>query len=179
MLKNIVKVLGAIVAIAAVGAAYVGLYIGGASAFELVVATALILLVVSVAALVLHLRALHRALFQHAQIAYKGFMLNFFLEVRALMRDRAGDAVPANELIWNLLEDYFRSETELYNTVIEELYDKTSMMHMLERGRMRKEGGLADPRPVEPLYAELHELLARLREERDARYEAAGRQTAS
>ncbi|HEU4464035.1 MAG TPA: hypothetical protein VFS53_03230, partial [Gemmatimonadota bacterium] len=67
----------------------------------------------------------------------------------------------------------------LYNTVIEELYDKTSMMHMLERGRIRKEGGLADPRPVEPLYAELHELLARLREERDARYEAARRQSAS
>jgi hypothetical protein len=88
------------------------------------------------------------------------------------------DSVPANELIWNLLEDYFRSETELYNTVIEELYDKTSMMHMLERGRIRKEGGLADPRPVEPLYAELHELLARLREERDARYQSA-RQSAS
>lgn len=179
MLKRIFKVLGVIVAIAAIGAAYAGLYLGGASAFELVVVTALILLAISVAALVLHLRALHRALFQHAQIAYKGFMLNFFLEVRALMRDRAVDSVPANELIWNLLEDYFRNETELYNTVIEELYDKTSMMHMLERGRIRKEGGLADARPVEPLYAELHELLARLREERDARYDAARRQSAS
>ncbi|HET6637359.1 MAG TPA: hypothetical protein VFH82_01060 [Gemmatimonadota bacterium] len=179
MLKSIFKVLGGIVAVAAIGAAYAALYLAGASAFELVVVTALILLAISVAALVLHLRALHRALFQHAQIAYKGFMLNFFLEVRALMRDRATDEAPANELVWNLLENYFRSETELYNTVIEELHDKTSMMHMLERGRMRKEGGLADPGPVEPLYAELHELLARLRDEREARHEAARRRTAS
>lgn len=178
MLKHILKVLGAIVAVAAIGAAYAGLHLGGASAFELVVLTVLILIAIAVAALVLHLRALHRALFQHAQIAYKGFMLNFFVEVRALMRDRAGEAAPANELIWNLLEDYFRSETELYNTVVEELYDKTRMMHILERGRVRKEGALADPRPVEPLYAELHELLARLREEREARHEAARRQSA-
>jgi hypothetical protein len=106
-------------------------------------------------------------------------MLNFFLEVRALMRDRSGESGPASEVIWNLLEDYFRSETELYNTVIEELYDKTTMMHMLERGRMRKEGGLADPRPVEPLYAELHELLARLREERQTRQETTRQQNAS
>ena len=49
------------------------------------------------------------------------------------------------------------------------------MMHMLERGRVRKEGGFADPRPVEPLYAELHEFLGRLREEREARDEAASR----
>ncbi len=96
MLKHVFKVLGAIVAIAAIGAAYAGLYLGGASPFELVVVTVLILLAIAVVALVLHLRALHRALFQHAQIAYKGFMLNFFLEVRALMRDRAVDSVPAN-----------------------------------------------------------------------------------
>ena len=179
MLKRIFRVLGAIVVIAALGAAYGGLYLAGATAFELVVVTVLVLMVIAVAALVLHLRALHRALFQHAQIAYKGFMLNFFLEVRALMRDRAGDSGPSSEVIWSLLEDYFRSETELYNTVIEELYDKTTMMHILERGRMRKEGGLADPRPVEPLYAELHELLARLREEREARQETARQQTAS
>jgi hypothetical protein len=95
------------------------------------------------------------------------------------MQSRAGETGPANDVIWNLLEDYFRSETELYNTVIEELYDKTTMMHMLERGRIRKEGGLSDPRPVEPLYTELHELLARLREERQARHEASRQQTAS
>ena len=169
MLRSTLKVLCAIVAIAAIGAAYAGLYLGGATAFELVVVSVLLLMVVVVGALVLHLRALHRALFQHAQITYKGFMLNFFLEARALMRDRAGESAPANEVVWNLLEDYFRSEAELYNTVIEELYDKTTMMHMLERGRMRKEGALGDPRPVEPLYAELHELLARLREDREAR----------
>jgi hypothetical protein len=169
MLRSTLKVLCAIVAIAAIGAAYAGLYLGGATAFELVVVSVLLLMVVVVGALVLHLRALHRALFQHAQITYKGFMLNFFLEARALMRDRAGESAPANEVVWNLLEDYFRSDAELYNTVIEELYDKTTMMHMLERGRMRKEGALGDPRPVEPLYAELHELLARLREDREAR----------
>ena len=72
-----------------------------------------------------------------------------------------------------------RREAELYNTVVEDLYDKTSMMHMLERGRVRKEGGLADPRPAEPLYAELHELLARLREERQARETAARTASAS
>jgi hypothetical protein len=179
MLRNILKILGAIVAIAALGAAYAGLYMNGTTAFELVVLSVLLLMALALAALVLHLRALHRALFQHAQIAYKGFMLNFFLETRALMQSRAGEAGPANDVIWNLLEDYFRSETELYNTVIEELYDKTTMMHMLERGRIRKEGGLTDPRPVEPLYAELHELLARLREERHARHEAARQPTAS
>lgn len=179
MLRNILKVVGAIVAIVAVGAAYAGLYFTGATAFELVVLSVMLVMVIAVAALVLHLRAVHRALFQHAQIAYKGFMLNFFLETRALMQSRAGETGPANDVIWNLLEDYFRSETELYNTVIEELYDKTTMMHMLERGRIRKEGGLADPRPVEPLYAELHELLARLREERQARQEASRQQNAS
>lgn len=179
MLKRFFRVIGAIVVIAAVGAAYAGLYLVGATAFELVVVSVLFLMVVAVGALVLHLRALHRALFQHAQIAYKGFMLNFFLEARGLMRDRSGESGPASEVIWNLLEDYFRSETELYNTVIEELYDKTTMMHMLERGRMRKEGGLADPRPVEPLYAELHELLARLREEREARQETSRQQNVS
>lgn len=179
MLRNILKVVGAIVAIIAVGAAYAGLYFAGATAFELVVLSVMLVMVIAVAALVLHLRAVHRALFQHAQIAYKGFMLNFFLETRALMQSRAGETGPANDVIWNLLEDYFRSETELYNTVIEELYDKTTMMHMLERGRIRKEGGLTDPRPVEPLYAELHELLARLREERQARQEASRQQNAS
>lgn len=179
MLRNILKVVGAIVAIIAVGAAYAGLYFAGATAFELVVLSVMLVMVIAVAALVLHLRAVHRAMFQHAQIAYKGFMLNFFLETRALMQSRAGETGPANDVIWNLLEDYFRSETELYNTVIEELYDKTTMMHMLERGRIRKEGGLADPRPVEPLYAELHELLARLREERQARHEASRQQNVS
>lgn len=179
MLRNILKVVGAIVAIVAVGAAYAGLYFAGATAFELVVLSVMLVMVIAVAALVLHLRAVHRALFQHAQIAYKGFMLNFFLETRALMQSRAGETGPANDVIWNLLEDYFRSESELYNTVIEELYDKTTMMHMLERGRIRKEGGLTDPRPVEPLYAELHELLARLREERQARQEASRQQNAS
>ena len=179
MFRNILKVVGAIVAIVAVGAAYAGLYLAGATAFELVVLSVMLVMVIAVAALVLHLRAVHRALFQHAQIAYKGFMLNFFLETRALMQSRAGETGPANDVIWNLLEDYFRSETELYNTVIEELYDKTTMMHMLERGRIRKEGGLTDPRPVEPLYAELHELLARLREERQARHEASRQQNAS
>jgi hypothetical protein len=179
MLRNILKALGAIVVIAAVGAAYAGLYYTGATPFELVILSVMLVMVIGVAALVLHLRAVHRALFQHAQVAYKGFMLNFFLETRALMQSRAGETGPANDVIWNLLEDYFRSEADLYNTVIEELYDKTTMMHMLERGRIRKEGGLADPRPVEPLYAELHELLARLREERQARYEASRQQTAS
>ena len=179
MLRNILKALGAIVALAAIGAAYAGLYLSGATPFELVVVSVMVLMVILVGALVLHLRALHRALFQHAQIAYKGFMLNFFLETRSLMQSRAGETGPANDVIWNLLEDYFRSETELYNTVIEELYDKTTMMHMLERGRIRKDGGLSDPRPVEPLYTELHELLARLREERQARHEASRQQTAS
>jgi hypothetical protein len=179
MLKGILRVLGAIVAVAAVGVAYTALYLNGAEVFELVVVSAVLLMAIAVMALVLHLRALHRALFQHAQIAYKGFMLNFFLEIRSLMRDRAGEGGPANDVIWNLLEDYFRRETELYNTVIEELYDKTTMMHMLERGRLKKEGGLADPRPVEPLYAELHELLARLREERLARQEGSRTQAVS
>lgn len=179
MLKGILRAFGAIAVVAAVGAAYAALYLNGAEVFELVVVSAVLLMAIAVMALVLHLRALHRALFQHAQIAYKGFMLNFFLEIRSLMRDRAGESGPANDVVWNLLEDYFRRETELYNTVIEELYDKTTMMHMLERGRLKKEGGLADPRPVEPLYAELHELLARLREERQARQESSRAQAVS
>ena len=179
MLKKLFQAIGVILAVAAIGAAYVGLYLTGAPVFELVVVSVLLLMTIAVVALVLHLRALHRALCQHAQIAYKGFMLNFFLEIRSLMRDRAADTGPANDVVWNLLEDYFRRETELYNTVIEELYDKTTMMHMLERGRLRREGGLADPRPVEPLYAELHELLARLREERQAREGATQAQAAT
>jgi hypothetical protein len=179
MLRNILKVLGVIVAVAAIGAGYAGLYLSGATPFELVVVSVMLLMVIVVGALALHVRALHRALFQHAQIAYKGFMLNFFLETRSLMQGGAGETGPANDVIWNLLENYFRRETELYNTVIEELYDKTTMMHMLERGRVRKEGGLADPRPVEPHYTELHELLARLREERQARREASREQNAS
>ena len=119
MLKNILKILGAIVAVAAIGAAYVGLYLSGATPLELVIVSVLLLVVIAVAALVLHLRALHRALFQHAQIAYKGFMLNFFLETRSLMQNRAEETGPANDVIWNLLEDYYRREAELYNTVIE------------------------------------------------------------
>lgn len=178
MLRRILKISGVIVAVGAIGAAYVGLFLSGASPFELAVLSVLLLLVIVFIALALHLRALHRALFQHAQVAYKGFMLNFFLATRSLMQGR-GDERPANDVIWNLLEDYFRRESELYNTVIEELYDKTTMMHMLERGRVRKEGGLADPRPAEPLYAELHELLARLREERQARETAARTASAS
>ena len=177
MFRHILKISGVIAAAVAIGAAYAGLSMSGASPFELAVLSVLLLLVIAFVALSLHLRALHRALFQQAQVAYKGFMLNFFLATRSLLQGRGGDAA-ANDVIWNLLEDYFRRESELYNTVIEELYDKTTMMHMLERGRVRKEGGLTDPRPVEPLYAELHELLARLREERQAR-ESAHRQTAS
>jgi hypothetical protein len=97
-------------------------------------------------------------------------MLNFFLALKGLLRERRTDATAAeNDLVWNLIEDYFRREAELYNTVVEELYDKTSMMHMLDRSRMRKEPALGDPRPVEPLYQELHALLGRLREERGVR----------
>lgn len=172
MLKKILKILGAIVLAVAIVAAYAGLAWVGATPFELVLTTVMILMVLAVGALTLHLRALHRALFQHAQIAYKGFMLDFFLSLKTLMRERreAGESAE-HDLVWNLIEDYFRRETELYNTVVEELYDKTSMMHILDRGRVRREPGLPDPRPVAPLYAGLHELLDRLREERLAREE--------
>ena len=166
MIKKLLRILGAIVLAAAVVAAYVGLTLAGATPFELVLATIMILLVIVVGALVLHLRALHRALFQHAQVAYKGFMLDFILAVKTLMRERREEGSAEHDLVWNLMEDYFRREADLYNTVFEELYDKTTMMHMLERGRLRKESGLPDNRPVEPLYAGLHELLTRLREER-------------
>jgi len=141
--------------------------------FEIVLVAILVVLVVAVTALVLHLRALHRALFQHAQVAYKGFMLNFFLALKGLLRERASADQPENDLVWNLIEDYFRRESELYNTVVEELYDKSSMMHLLDRSRVRREPGLGDPRPVEPLYQELHALLGRLREERRVREERA------
>lgn len=175
MLKTILRWIGAVLLGAAIVAGYVGLAMLGATPFELVLTTVMILMVLAVGALVLHLRVLHRALFQHAQIAYNGFVLDFFLRLRELLRERREEGRAAeNDLLWNLIESYFRRETELYNSVIEELWDKTSMMHMLERGRLRKEAGLGDPRPVEPLYAELHELLGRLREERMAREEARG-----
>jgi hypothetical protein len=101
-------------------------------------------------------------------------MLNFFLALKGLLREREGEARAAeNDLVWNLIEDYFRRETELYNTVVEELYDKSSMMHLLDRSRTRREPALGDSRPVEPLYQELHALLGRLREERRQREELA------
>lgn len=173
MVKRVLKWIGAVLLGAAIVAGYVGLALLGATPFELVLTTVMILMVLVVGALVLHLRVMHRALFQHAQIAYNGFVLDFFLRLRELLRERREEGRAAeNDLLWNLIESYFRRETELYNSVVEELWDKTSMMHMLERGRLRKEAGLGDPRPVEPLYAELHELLGRLREERLAREEA-------
>lgn len=177
MLKKMIRILGAIVLVGVVAAAYVGLAWAGATTFELVLTTVMILMTVMVGALVLHLRALHRALFQHAQVAYKGFMLDFFLAVRTLMRERRDESSAEHDLVWNLLEDYFRRESELYNAVVEELYDKTTMMHMLERGRVRKESALPDNRPIEPLYARLHELLSRLREERIDRERARARET--
>lgn len=161
--------LGPLAAVAAVVAAYAGLVLTGASVVEIAVVTALLLLAIAILTLTLHVRTLHRALFQHAQIAYKAFMLDFFLSVKGLLRERREDPAPDHDLIWNLVEAYFRREAELYNTVIEELYDKTSMMHLIERGRVRKDAGIPDPRPVEPLYGQLHELLARLREEREGR----------
>lgn len=154
---------------AAIVALYVGLAFAGATVVELVVVTSLVLLAAALLTLTLHIRALHRALFQQAQVAYKAFMLDFFFSVRGLLRDRRESSAVDDDLIWNMVEVYFRREAELYNTVVEELYDKTSMMHLMERGRVRKDAGIPDPRPVEPLYAELHELLARLREERQAR----------
>lgn len=173
MLKRVLKWIGALLLGAAIIAGYVGLALLGTTPFELVLTTVMILMVVVVGALVIHLRALHRALFQHAQIAYRGFVLDFFLSLRSLLRERREEGRGAeNDLLWNLIESYFRRETELYNTVVEELWDKTSMMHMLERGRIHKEAGLGDPRPIEPLYAELQELLGRLRDERVAREEA-------
>lgn len=96
----------------------------GVSVFELVLTTVMVAMVVAVVALILHLRALHRALFQQAQVAYQGFVLNFFLAVRHLLRERRSDEPSAEgDLVWNLIEDYFRREAELYTTVIEELYD--------------------------------------------------------
>ncbi len=150
------------------------------SPFEIAMVVMMAAMIVAVVALVLHLRAIHRALFQNAQVAYKGFMLNFFLALKGLLRERETEETAAeSDLVWNLIEDYFRRETELYNTVVEELYDKSSMMHMLDRGRTRKEPGLGDPRPVEPLYQELHALLGRLREERRRRVGEERRETAS
>lgn len=175
MVKKILRVLGVVVLAVAIVAAYVGLAWTGAAPFELVLTTVMILMVIVVGALLLHLRALHRALFQHAQVAYKGFMLDFFLAVKTLMRERRDEGTAEHDLVWNLMEDYFRREADLYNSVVEELYDKTTMMHMLERGRMRKESGLPDNRPVEPLYAGLHALLTTLREERMDRERARGR----
>ena len=161
-------------------AGYVGLAWLGATAFELVLATIMSAMVIAVGALILHLRALHRALYQQSQVAYQGFVRHFFLAVRSLLRERrAGEAAAEGDLVWNLIEDYFRREAELYNTVVEDLYDKTSMMHMLERGRLRREPGLGDPRPVEPLYQELHALLGQLREERGEREEARARMARS
>lgn len=172
MWKRILQGLGAVLLAASIVGLYVGLAWLGATPFELVLTTVMTLTVLAVGALTIHLRALHRALFQHAQVAYKGFMLDLFLALKTLLRERGEGAEAAeNDLVWILIEDYFRREAELYNTVVEELYDKTSMMRILERGRVRKEAGLGDPRPVEPLYARLHDLLARIRTERLAREE--------
>lgn len=172
--KILLWLLGAVV-VAAIGVGYWGLWLSGATPFQLVLTTVMLLMAIAVLALVLHLRALHRALFQHAQIAYRGFVLDFFLSLKTLLRERREEGRAAeSDLLWNLIEGYFRRESELYNTVVEELWDKTSMMHMLDRGRLRKEAGLGDSRPVEPLYADLHDLLGRLREERLAREEGRG-----
>lgn len=178
--KQLLRGIGLGLVVVAIAAAYVGLARLGATVFELVVATFMAAMVVVVAALVLQLRALHRALYQQAQVAYQGFVLDFFLAVGQLLRERrAGEPSSESDLLWSLIEDYFHREAQLYHTVVEELYDKTSMMHMLERGRLRREPGLGDPRPVEPLYRELHELLGRLRDQRQARQETAGRPRAT
>ncbi len=178
MIKKTLKILGAVLLSAAIVAGYVALAMAGATAFELVLTSVMILMVIAVGGLILHLRALHRALFQHAQVAYKGFMLDFFLAVKTLMGERREEGTAEHDLVWNLLEDYFRKEADLYNSVVEELYDKTTMMHMLDRGRMRKESGLSDNRPVEPLYAGLHQLLSTLRDEREEREAARGQAVA-
>jgi hypothetical protein len=159
---------------AGVVAAYLWLAWTGATVFELVMLTITATLLVAVVALTLHLRELHRALYRQSQVAYQGFMLNFFLSLRDLLRERRSDqAAVESDLVWSLIEDYFRREAELYNTVVEELYDKTSMMHILDRGRIRRAPAVGDARPDEPLYQELHALLGRLREERRAREEGA------
>lgn len=176
MARELLKGLGIGLLAGGIIAGYVGLSWLGATPFELVLTTVMVAMVIAVGALVLHLRAMHRALSQHAQVAYNGFMLNFFLAIRGLLGERRNESTAAeSDLVWSLFEDYFRREAELYNTVVEELYDKTSMMHMLERGRVRKEPGLGDPRPIEPQYQELHALLGRLREERRLREEGEGR----
>lgn len=180
MRGKVIKGIVAVVLLAGIVAGYTALAMAGTTAYELLLATILGAMVIAVFALVIHLRAVHRALFQHAQVAYKGFMLNFFLALKGLLRDRDADVQAAeNDLVWNLIEDYFRRETELYNTVVEELYDKSSMMHLLDRSRMRKEPALGDSRPVEPLYQELHALLGRLREERHQREEPAGEKSSA
>jgi hypothetical protein len=174
MRGKVLKGIAAAVVVAGIAAGYAALVMAGTTPYELLLATILGAMVIALVALVLHLRAVHRALFQHAQVAYKGFMLNFFLALKGLLREREGEARAAeNDLVWNLIEDYFRRETELYNTVVEELYDKSSMMHLLDRSRTRREPALGDSRPVEPLYQELHALLGRLREERRQREELA------
>jgi len=174
MRGRVLKGIVVVVLLGGVAAGYAALAMAGTTPYELLLATILLAMVFAVVALVLHLRAVHRALFQHAQVAYKGFMLNFFLALKGLLREREADPRAAeNDLVWNLIEDYFRRETELYNTVVEELYDKSSMMHLLDRSRTRKEPALGDSRPVEPLYQELHALLGRLREERRQREELA------
>jgi hypothetical protein len=142
----------------------------GVTLMEIILVTSTAAMVVAVVALTLHLRELHRALYRQSQIAYQGFMLNFFLSLHGLLRERRSDrAGVESDLVWNLIEDYFRRESELYNTVVEELYDKTSMLHLLERGRIQRTPAVGDARPIEPLYQELHALLGRLREERQAR----------
>jgi hypothetical protein len=108
MLRSILKILGAIVAVAAIGAAYAGCIHRNHSVR---------LVVVRAPALVIKWGrssctcALHRAL-QHAR-SHAGFRLNFFLETRSLMQSRAEETGPANDGIWNLLENYFRREAEL------------------------------------------------------------------
>lgn len=172
-MKTVLKWIGGIVVAAVLVAGYWALYDLGATAFELVLTSVMLLTVIAILALTLHLRTMHRALFQHAQVTYKAFMLDFFLALKKLMREREDDASgAASDLTWNLIEDYFRREAELYNTVVEELYDKTSMMHMLDRRSIQKEVGLGDPRPVEPLYQDLHLLLEKLRDDRMAREES-------
>lgn len=173
-MKTVLKWVAVLVLATGLGAAYWILYDLGATPFELVLTTIMLLAVLVIYDLTLHLRAMHRAMFQHAQVTYRAFILDFFLALKNLMREREDDATgAASDLTWNLIESYFRREAELYNTVVEELYDKTSMMHMLDRRAIRKEVGLGDPRPVEPLYRDLHKLLEKLREDRMAREESA------
>ena len=97
MFRHILKISGVIAAAVAIGAAYAGLSMSGASPFELAVLSVLLLLVIAFVALSLHLRALQWLLDDHVcapPVAAPQFEAQFLLEIAStpMQAGRTGHA---------------------------------------------------------------------------------------